>query len=134
MKTVTINRNSWHFWLAGQWAFGANEASDFCTYLRWVALGATKVLFLAIIGIVSAALVGWVIGDFLGWLIAGLLHGFVEPWVALVFLYFMLGGVLVGAFLGARAAAPVVADHSPAFLRNAYWILKDRVCYRVEVR
>ena len=125
MKTVVVDRKSWHYRLTQILYWG--EPGDMCCYIHRVMW---SMLFVAGLITIGAGVVGSA-GDALAWAVAGILHGFVRVEFGLFFLV-LLGSAL--AVWGCATVTVVTANHSPSFLRNAYSSLKDRVCYRLEIR
>lgn len=133
MKTVIINRNSWHF-RAQEFIFKFSSPGDFCSYVRRVLCGTFVIAVLGAVVMVVSGVMLYSTGDFIGWLVSGVFYGFVEIGGGSGFamlLTFASGG---GLCLAVRASAPIIAEHRPDFIVDAYHSLKDRVCYRLEIR
>lgn len=126
MKTVTVSRKSWHYWLAERGCFWPEREGDLCHYIGAVLMGVTLMLSIAWLVIIAA----FVAGDFIGWLAAVLAHGWVAPgFLAIVGLFALAFGVVHIGFRGARAVAENVE-----FVHDAYASLRDHICYRLEIK
>ena len=51
MQSYTLNKNSWHFYLASDWGqhIYLDESMDICTYIRRVIIGAIKLTMASVI-------------------------------------------------------------------------------------
>lgn len=50
MKTLIFNKNSWHYWLAREWANFSpydEEEQNICAYTKYVLAGLGKILFIS---------------------------------------------------------------------------------------
>lgn len=146
----TLNRKSWHYWIANKFSnFNERRVDDFCTYF-WCVLRGT-LMFLALLTFAALYLYG--LADFIAWFIAGLTHGFVElsaPGFISAFISGTIGGLfLIGYTLDKiytyRAAKreklqeerraqglDPYAEPEPGFLKLAYRKLKNKTCVRLK--
>ena len=133
MKTLTINTNSWHFWIAKQ-ASNAILCTDICSYLRQIFKGLIGLCFLTVVIIAFGTITLWPTGNFIGWLIAGLINGFVSPEVAIIFMTAVGCGIIFLAFKGLFMFARTFRSHEPEFVAVAYSNIKDKICYRIDFK
>lgn len=126
MKTVVVNRMSWHYKLAEWGSFDSYSDQDLCTYTRTVMGGFLLMLIVGgLIGFASMA-----VGDFIGWVAAGFMNGFARP----EFLAGMVLFVGVCAMMFFLLRGVLVTAEKSEFLSQAYTSLRDKVCYRLEVK
>lgn len=133
MKTAIINRNSWHFRLQA-FVFQLSDPYDFCNYVRRVIWSVAVMSLLCIASIVFSVVVLYSAGDFIGWLAAGVFYGFVPIEDGKGFAAVLLLMSVVALCLAIKAGAPIIGEHRPDFIADAYRSLKDHVCYRLEIR
>lgn len=59
MQSYTLNKNSWHFYLASEWGrhIYLDESMDICTYIRRVIIGAIKLTMASVIVSVVVGLI-----------------------------------------------------------------------------
>ena len=138
MKTVTINRNAWHFRAQHQIFSLRGDPEDFCAYVRRVIWSVLVLALFAIAAIAGGCIAVYSTGDFIGWLVAGIVYGFVRIEGGVGFAAAMTAGVLalfcVGISRLARTGGALLTEHKPEFLSDAYRSIKDRICYRLEIR
>ena len=128
MREVRIRRNSWHYKLANSFGGDAAYATDICAYVRLAIVAALLYVFcIAAVIVFSAPL-----GDFFGWLIAGFKHGFVEPeGLAIVAIAMLI-------ICGALTIMALIINNwdrisSDTFVGDAYYSLRNKVCFKVRI-
>lgn len=140
MKTITINKQSWHYRLLRFMEFSARHADDLCVYTRGVA-GALA-LALCVVSFVAGATAG--LADFLTWCAVCLLWlTIIEPWGAL---WGIGGGLLLSAtilsgpfwaprlFNVIRNASEKIPEESRLKWADAWASFRERVCFRVDYK
>lgn len=134
MKDVSVDRDSWHYWLADKSGFDPDwNNNDICTYLRHIIKTVIGCLFGAVLGLALTVLVAWIFGDFIAWAIFVLLHGWIAPDIASVAIGVLsIGAGCAIAFFGGKGA--VVAVDNVPLARAAWDSLHNKICARVYFR
>ncbi len=133
MKSYTLKRNSWHYWLAkngGLW----EHNTDICTYIRKVIIGTIKMIAVCIAAGASGAIavlgtVNLVSALFYGAQINGLGAIVIAVLVTMVLIFF--------AFVYVEKVQPRLnrkrVEKEPGFVSLAYTKFKDKTCARIRI-
>lgn len=138
MKILNLRKNSIHFRLAKFGGFNSYSSQDFCTYLKKVTVGTSKLagwIFGIIIASASA-------GNFLAWLLVSIKFGTIHiPQDALSILFtVVLMAIVISAICGLLLLCIVFAMHIAvnakfdSFIPEAYRTLKNKTCVKVTFR
>ena len=140
MKTITIDKNSWHYRLLDKLDFYV--APDICSYTRKV-LGA---LFLVgLMACFSLYILG-ALTNIAIWLVVCLQHSVwfqPEPWalgttIAVLGFVFIIGIVLGAVWIAETNTKRKIRrrnnNEPDGFVTEAYKSFKDKVCYRVDFK
>lgn len=141
MKTINLNSNSWHYWLATTIASFKPDSGDFCSYVRNVAGGALLfTVFSMCVGALGAMLLTG-IGTGLVYLwgfLSG--HGFhtTNTWLLFSGLFTLVIST-IAAFIFLWTYIKNIRDERLAnappkpdsFLKAAWKSFKDKVCFKV---
>lgn len=145
MKPITLNRDSWHCWLATN--FGAYNSyiqsrHNFCSYLPNVIFGGLSFLFLTVVGVVITIFEGFG----LAYVASSIINGpFVIPdneaYIlvgTVVFVVTVLIGVVAGVcyliniYDEWHETPSYEAEKEPGFYTLAYRSIKDKVCLSIK--
>lgn len=132
MRTININRDSWHYRLLHKLDFNPYWAEDFCHYLRKL-LGAC--LMLLLVGMVGLAFV-YATADMLVWLAWMVVN---LQWVGPSSAAFIAAGLWALAAMGAAIIylwilyERKVPDESKAVVSAAWEAVHSKVCFRVNM-
>ena len=139
MKTVTINKNSWHYKIVTYWNGYESENDDFCQYTRTV-LVATAVFLLVAISLLGLALTLFIgIADTAAWLVAGLVESFVIPSFFASNIIFLTSFVAICGIpyfsvkWFKRYFNSTIKDDNSS-LAVAYESWKNKVCFRIDYK
>lgn len=136
MKTVKVNKKSWHYWLADIGGFVEWKDNDICTYRSAVIKGMGEISFLALIASLVFGLGAVIIGDLIGWGIACFIYGvFIQPSQYALSALIVLGiAALASSFFGVVVGGKLIINsHKPEFITTAYQSWRDKVCHKIEI-
>lgn len=134
MKTIQINRDSWHYKLATQWGsyYPDIESNDICTYLRKIAKALIGMAALSTLALLLGGGFLYMTGDFIAWLVFVLLHGWVEPDAAGGFLAMAGLAAVIGAGWGGYRGTKAAVQNSE--LVGAAWdSVHNKICARIQI-
>lgn len=137
MKTIVVNRDSWHYKLAHFLDKDyCPRRADFCAYLRGILKSVVGIAFLCAMACGAIYLVAfafWGLGELIAWLIFGLLHGWMPMesngfiGALIVFIGTVCGGIAL-----AQKAGPVIVEKQPAFIKTAWQSIHEKTCFRLK--
>ena len=123
---------SWHYWLAQRAGYDSLICSeDICTYLRYVVKAAIGIGFLGALAMGLAIGTFVIMGDSIAWLVFIILHGWIDPHLALAFLVGVVISAIIGTIVGAILAGKTIARTDLA--KAVYGSLHDKLCSRIEI-
>jgi hypothetical protein len=139
MKTVKVNKKSWHYQLADM---GANpysvktQANDFCSYIRLVFKG----IFFYFLIIVFGSLFAYImLVEPMMWAISGFDRLFLEGndaikfgtgcWAIVVFCVTMF---FISEWSDKRKRIRAENPSEPSFVAVAYDSIKNKICFKVD--
>ncbi len=130
MKTYTLKRNSWHYWLA-DFADKVDTDTDICTYIRKVFQGVFALLILIVACTAVAAFIGTGVWNILNVLF---FTASLNP-AGIIFISVFLGAVLVGLneYYKNKRTHGSVEHKEPGFVSLAYRKFKDKTCFRIRI-
>jgi ABC-type phosphate transport system permease subunit len=145
LKTINLNKKSWHYWVATTVGSFKPSSSDFCKYVRHVILGS---LLLAFFSIVVAVVVGFLGGGLIN--IGILVWDFLSRTPYTITNAFMQAGSLVLCMISAAGivgaliyfaksayderkwANEIANTNKPdSFVKNAYKTFRNKACFKV---
>lgn len=131
MKTLKLNKDSWHYKLAMQYDRHVPDNTDICSYTRLLFAAMSLMAFAITILTLLAGTILFTIGGWFAYLFGFPLHGAVVPFT------FIYGGATI--VIGIVAAKAHYDEHKydkpkkePGFVRTAYRSWKDKFCVKVE--
>ena len=146
MKTINLNKKSWHFWIATTLGIFRPDSGDFCKYVRNVIGG-------SIFGLMIAAAVGFVVAVLGGGLIniaiylydilTGHPYTITNPVMQAGSIILLVSIVMVGiGFIVAYVKGKIEehkyatsgVDQPDSFVANAYKSIKNKVCFKVNFK
>lgn len=135
--TFTINKKSWHYWLASKWGkFSPHVVSEqnICAYTRYVIGGLIGLILVSVLGSLFAYLAICAVVD-LAWLVH---HFKMSTYISGPGIAFLVAASLVAViFIFGSALAWLtsmeVKDVSPTFVVKAYRSFKDKTCVRLNI-
>ena len=130
MKTYTLKKDSWHYWLA---SFGDDlrmyHVNDICAYIRAMIFGLFHLIFVtAIICLLGGGML-FSIGNLFGWLFLG--YKLYEITVIFTTVFVAVITVLIIAVIVAFTKERT-NNTEPGFVRLAYRRVKEKTCSLVE--
>lgn len=133
MKTYTLKRNSWHYWLAKKGGLWEHD-TDICTYIRKVINGTIKMLAMCVAAAVSGVVV--ILGTVN--LVSAIFYGVTLNPVGVIVIGVLVAMVLIfSAFVYVEKILPRLRrnhiEKEPGFITLAYHKFKDKTCVRVRI-
>ena len=130
MKTYTLKKDSWHYWLA---SFGDElrmySVYDICSYIRAMLVGSFQLLFVAVVVCLIGGAVLFSIGNLFSWLFLG----YQLSQLTLMFFALLAGLIGAGIIIAfIEASKNRVKTTEPGFVRLAYRRFKEKTCSLVE--
>ena len=137
MKTYTLKKDSWHYWLA---SFGDElrmySVYDICSYIRAMLVGSFQLLFVTVVVLfvtVVVCLIGGAILYSIGNLFSWLFLGYQLSQLTLMFFALLAGLIGAGIIIAfIEASKNRVKTTEPGFVRLAYRRFKEKTCSLVE--
>lgn len=130
MKTYTLKKDSWHYWLA---SFGDDlrmySVYDICSYIRAMLVGSFQLLFVVTVVSGLSGAVLFSIGNLFSWLFLGYELSQLTIMVSAL-LAGLIGAAIIIAFI--EASKNKVRTTEPGFVRLAYRRFKEKTCSLVE--
>lgn len=158
MKTLQFSKSSWHYWVASEFGrmYSPSCVTDFCKYMRHVLLG----IIILSIWIAAGSFILYLVGNFLAWGVACLVHWQrIPPDVEAFLVILILAAAMVVVCIAGLIAACVISldkigdyrrereykrqygDGSgnyvpppPSFMDSVWRTIKDKTCFRVELK
>jgi hypothetical protein len=132
MKTLTVNRNSWHYRLAKLGNVRPYEL-NICNYIRCFLGGVGYITFCAALVFIACFLVG----DFLAWVAAMLVNLiYFDPGVAALIATSIFGAAFLFllCFLISHFGVKAFESADSSFIGAAYDSFKNKYCFKVKVQ
>lgn len=141
MKSLTFNRNSWHFKLA---LFGDRRRTpdDLCTYIRYVIYGFFEILAITIMSAIMIAGLSYAFWDAVFAIGFSLYYGIMliygGTWVTIIifsilcFIAFIVWMHSLGVFTSIKESIPTLKEDS--FVRQAYKSHKEKYCAKIDFK
>jgi phosphate/sulfate permease len=133
MKTLTFNRDSWHYKLVNK-VFGFNadyDHADICSYTKKVLLAMFIIVVLA-----AAVLFGiYLAGNFIGYIVASIINfTFIDPnpESVIVGTLLIIGASCWLAHIISNKTSSVSHKISDSFIGEAYKSFKGKYCAKIE--
>ena len=130
MKTYTLKKDSWHYWLA---SFGDDlrmyGVYDICGYIRAMLVGTFQLLFVTAVISAIAGVILYSIGNIFSWLFLGYQLSQLTIMVSAL-LAGLIGAAVIISFI--EASKNRVQSTEPGFVRLAYRRFKEKTCSLVE--
>lgn len=148
MKSLEFSKESWHYHLATVYGDMSKwrEVTDLCTYVRYVGFGA----FMACVVTVAVSAILYMYTNFFMWVYVCLRYSYTRmddsAWLAAftfmcvgVVLAFKLFGMVAEKYRNKRWAQRVEQGYiqlesKPSFLAKVYDSIKNKTCYRIELK
>jgi len=130
MKTYTLKKDSWHYWLA---SFGDElrmySVYDICSYIRAMLVGSFQLLFVAVVISAISGAVLYSIGNLFSWLFLGYQLSQLTIMVSALFAGLIGAAIIIGII---ETSKNRVRTTEPGFVRLAYRRFKEKTCSLVE--
>lgn len=145
MKTLKLNQNTWHYWLATKVGdFDTYDGGDFCSYVRNVIWGALALLFAcAVASFVLYSLGREIYAAYTCFFTPVCTYGKFEQAVAtgVAILTGVVGAVALMIWNSNRRMAIRIAiangsrpEPQDGFVKVAYKSIKEKTCFKVEFK
>jgi hypothetical protein len=133
MKTLKLNKNSWHYKFASFYDKDVKYGTDICSYTRTLFFGFLLYSFLfSVAGFIAGCLL-YTIGSWIAYLFGYPLNDIVPAFTIVYGLAFIMIGVCV--YLSQLEQRSWVRDEKPkepGFIKLAYRSWKEKFCVKID--